>query len=151
MVDAEQVEHRGVHVVHGADLVDGGVAKVISRPVDQSTLDAAAGHPDRHRLVVMVAAGALRHRRAAKLTGPDQQCLVQHAPVLQVGDQCHAGPVDLLGLVLHTLLDATVVVPVFVIHLDEPHTPLRQPPGQQAVGGKRPVPRLAAVEGKCFG
>ena len=136
-----------MEVVHRADLVDRGVAQVVARAMDDSALDPAAGHPHAHRLVVMVAAAAsLRHRCAAKFTRPDDERGIKHAAILQIRDQCHAGPVDLLGLELDAVLHAAVMVPVLVIKLDEPHAPFGKSPGQQAVGGKGAVAWLAAVE-----
>ena len=44
--------------------------------------DAAAGEPDREALDVMIAAIALRHRRAAELAAADDQRVVQHAAML---------------------------------------------------------------------
>ena len=38
------------------------------------------------------------------------------------------------------------MVPVAVIELDEPHAPLGQPAGQQAVGGERAVGAWRAVQ-----
>ena len=49
------------------------------------------------------------------------------------------GLVDFAGRALHVLLDAAVVIPGAVIHLDEPHAALRQSPGEQAVGGEGAV------------
>ena len=89
---------------------------------------------------------ALRHRRAAELAGPDDQRVVEHAALLEVGDQRHAGAVDLLGLERDAVLDAAVVVPVLVVELDEAHAALGQPAGEQAVAGKGTIARLAAVE-----
>ena len=105
----------------------------------------AAGQPDGHGLVVVVAAVApLRHRGAAELAGPDDQGLVQHPSLLQVDDQGHAGAVDLLGLEGDPLLHAAVMIPVFMVELDETHAALGQPAGEQAVGGERAVARAGS-------
>ena len=129
------------------DVLDGGIAQLVGRAVDEAAANAAAGQPDGHRLVVVVAAVApLRHRRAAELAGPDDQRVVEHAALLQVGDQRHAGPVDLLGLERDAFLHAAVMVPVLVVKLDEAHAALGQPAGEQAIGGERAIARLAAVE-----
>ena len=53
---------------------------------------AAAGQPHREALDVVVAAVALRHRRAAELAAPDDQRVVEHAALLQVRDQRGATP-----------------------------------------------------------
>ena len=49
-------------------------------------------------------------RCATKLSGPHDQGLVKHATPLQVGDQRHAGPIDLLGLESNAIFDATDAV-----------------------------------------
>ena len=105
-------------------------------------LDAAAGHPDRKALDVVVAAVALGHRRPAELAAPDHQRLVEHAALLQVLDERGRSLVDLRGGPLDVLFDHAVMVPVAMVELDEPHAPLGQPPGQQAVGAERAVGAL---------
>ena len=66
MVDAEQVQDRGVQVVD-ADAVDGGlVADLVGGAVMDAALDAAAGQPGGEGVRVVVAAGACRSRTAAR-------------------------------------------------------------------------------------
>ena len=150
VLDAELVQHRGVQVVHGADVLDGGVAEFVGRAVDDAALDAGAGEPHGHGLVVMIAADgtlvALRHRRAAELAGPDDQRVVEHAALLEVGDQRRAGLVDFAGAQRQLFLQQAVMIPVAVVELDEAHAAFGQAAGEQAVRGKRAVARLAAVE-----
>ena len=45
VVDAEQVQHRGVQVVDVDDVLDGVVAELVGRAVGDAALDAAAGQP----------------------------------------------------------------------------------------------------------
>ena len=47
VVDAQQVQHRGVQVVDLDLVLDGVVAVLVGRAVDRAALDAAAGQPDR--------------------------------------------------------------------------------------------------------
>ena len=109
--------------------------------------NAAAGEPDRHGLVVVIAAvAALRHRRAAELAGPDDERVVEHAALLQIGDERHAGAVDLLRLEGDAFLHAAVMIPVLVIELDEAHAALGQATREQAIRGEGTVARLAAVK-----
>ena len=61
---------------------------VVGFPDDDARPDASAGHPHGESVRIMVAAVAFfRHGRAAKLTAPDDQRLVQQAPALEVFDQ----------------------------------------------------------------
>ena len=82
---------------------------------------------------------ALGHRRAAELAAPDHERVVEHAALLEVGDQGGAGLVGRLAQLAHVLVDAVVEVPVAVVELNEPHAALGQPAGQQAVVGERAV------------
>ena len=60
-------------------------ADLVGRAVGHAALDAAAGHPDREAVGVVVAAvAALAHRRAAELAAPDHQRRVEQAAPLQV-------------------------------------------------------------------
>ena len=87
VVQAQQVEDRGVEVVD-VDAVLGDVdAVLVGRAVDDPAFDAAAGQPGRERLVVVLAAvgpALLVVRGAAELGGPDDQRLVEHPARLQV-------------------------------------------------------------------
>ena len=47
VVDAQEVQHRGVQVVDLDLVLDGVVAVVVGGAVDRAALDAAAGQPDR--------------------------------------------------------------------------------------------------------
>src|SRR5207249_1494693 len=89
---------------------------------------------------------ALAHGRAPEFARPNDERVFEHVALLEVGDQRHASAIDLLRLQGYALLDTAVVVPVFVIKLDETDAALRQAAGQKAVRGKRPVARRAAVQ-----
>ena len=73
--------------VHG---IGGDVkAQIVSCPICLAGLDAAARHPHRERLRVVVAAETasqsnvgLNHRRAAKLPPPDHQRVVEQPALL---------------------------------------------------------------------
>ena len=97
----------------------------------------------------MVAAVApLGHRRTAKITRPDDQGVVKHAALFQVGDQRHAGAVDLLEPFRATpLFHAAVMVPVLVVELDEPHPAASASRrASRQFEANEPSPRLAVVE-----
>jgi len=74
------------------------------------------------------------------LAGPDNECLLEHAAPFHVRDQGHAGPVDLQRFESDPLFDVPVMIPIFVIELDEPHPLLRQTPRQQQFEAKEPSP-----------
>ena len=102
---------------------------------------------------VVIAAGALGHGRAAEFAAPDDQRVVEHAALFQIGDQRGGRLVDFLGLELDVVFEIAVVVPVAVIELDEPHAAFGQAAGQQAVGGvrSRPTPCVPYISRMFFG
>ena len=84
---------------------------------------------------------ALRHRRAAELAAPDHQRVFEQAALLEVGQQAGDRLVDGPGVVLVALLQVRVLVPAVVAEVlaeqfDEPHAPLDQPPGDQALAAE---------------
>ncbi len=99
MIQAQQVQHRRVQIVQMDFILHGVVAVIVGRAVAESRLHAAAGHPHRIAMRVVVAAVVtLRRRRATKFTSPQDQRLVEQAPGLQVAQQAGDGPVDLGGI-----------------------------------------------------
>ena len=141
VLDAEQVQHGGLEIV-GVDGVFGGVvAEVVGRSIGRAAPDAAAGHPQREGLHVVVAAVvavgtvALVHGGAAKLATPDHQRVVEQAPLTEVAHQGRRGLVHRLGGLGDVGRQVVVMVPTAVIQLDESDTPLGQTPGQEAVVG----------------
>src|SRR5262249_42320892 len=120
--------------------------EIVRGSVGEAALDAAAGEQERKALDVMIAAAApLRHRRAAELAAPDHQRLVEHAALLEVGDQRRRRAVDLLSLEDEIVLHVRVVIPVAMIKLDEAYASLGETPRQQAVRRERSVAWLCAV------
>ncbi len=118
-----------MQVVDGDYILDRRISELIGGSVIQATLDGTAAEPDREALVVMVAARTtLRHGRAAELTGPDDQRIIPQPTRLQVLDERRTRTIDLLGLQLHAVLDAAMMVPVLVIQLNESHSTFRQTP-----------------------
>src|SRR5262245_5110307 len=76
VVDAEEVQQRGLVIVDVNRVLDNVPAELIGRPVDVAALHAAAGHPEAERPAEVIAAGwlfrwALPEGRAAKLAAPD--------------------------------------------------------------------------------
>ena len=56
VVEAHEMQDRGVQVVDVDAVFDGFEAELVGRAVDVSAADAAAGHPHREAVVVVVAA-----------------------------------------------------------------------------------------------
>src|SRR4051812_9410046 len=97
----------------------------------------------------MVAAiAALGHRCAAKFAPPNHDGVVEHTPLLEVGDEGGRRAICLLSFDRDVFLDAAVVVPVAVIELDKSNASFRQSSREQAIGCKRSVARFRSIEFK---
>ncbi len=146
MIDAQQVEHGGVEVVHVHGVFDGVVAQLVGSAEGHAGPHAAAGHEQGVSADVVVApAVALHHGRAAELAAPNDQGVVEHAALLQVGNKGGRRLIDQLRRRFRPLLHLAVVVPAAMVQLDEPDAAFGQAAGQQAVRGERAVAPLGAV------
>ena len=85
---------------------------------------------------LIAAAAALAHWGSAKLACPNNEGILKHAALLEIGDQGHARAVDLLGFELDPVLHPTVMVPILMIELNEADAAFGQAAGEQAVGGE---------------
>ena len=74
VIEAEEVKHRRVKIVHKYFIFDGMVAVIVGRTMNVAALDAAAGQPNgKAERIVIAAVAALGHRRATKLAGPQDE------------------------------------------------------------------------------
>lgn len=88
VVETEQVQDRGVEIVdrHLARYRFG--ADLIGRTVTIAGLHAAAGEPHGEAADIVIAtAGKLRVRRTTELATPHDQRLVEHAALLEIGQE----------------------------------------------------------------
>ena len=73
-IDAAEVLHRGVQVVHGYFVLDSVVAELIGRSVRDPRFDSAARHPETEAVRVVIATiGGLDCRQATELACPDDE------------------------------------------------------------------------------
>ena len=148
MIEAEQMQDRGVQVMHMHLVFDHVEAQVVALAKGDSWFDAASGHPHGEGVRVMVAAvvrAALDHRRAAELAAPQHQRVVQQAALLEIPDQRRARLVRILAVLLQAVDQVAVLVPGLVEQLDEAHAALHQAPGEDAVVGERGLARFRSV------
>ncbi len=151
MIKPEQVEDGCVQVVHVNLLLDGLEAQLVGGPVDVAALDSAPGHPHREPVMVVVAtvhlplvrAGSrqLDCRRAAELAPPDDQGIIEHAALFEVGQEGGDRPVALVRQLAMTGRQVVVMIPrlaVSVPELNEADAAFQEAPGGQE------LPRLNA-------
>ena len=99
VVQPEQMEHRGLQIVHVYGFFCDAVAQFTGCPISQAWLQTTASHPNGEGVFMMIAANeiliglALQHRCAAKLTRPYHECLVEEATLLQILHQRCEGAV----------------------------------------------------------
>src|SRR4029077_19084634 len=100
------------------------------RPNRRPGLDAAAGHPDRKRTWMVIAAVIVGRQLALRVDGPaefarpNDECVVYQAVLLQVLNQPGVGLVGVLGVAANVLRQPRVMVPGAMIELNEPDAPL---------------------------
>ena len=158
VVEAEAVQDRGLQVVHMHLVPRDMKAQLVGLTVADAPLHATAGEPHREGVGVVVAAhrtaehgAGLHHRRAAKLTAPDDERAVEHAATLEISHERGARPIGRRAVVLHVARDVGMTVPALVIDRHEPHAPLHQPPGDQAGPREARLLGLAAIEAERLG
>ena len=102
VIDAELVEDRRLDVMHVDGLFHGMKTEVVGASETHPAPDAAAGHPDGKRLGVVIATLAaiqrgarFDHRGTAKLSAPDDQRVLEHITLLEVGQKRRNRPVSL--------------------------------------------------------
>jgi len=86
MVESQQVQNSGVQIVHVHLILYYLEAELVAFSHRHAGLDAAACHPHRERVGMMIAAiaPALRHRSAAELAAPQHQRILEQSPLLQI-------------------------------------------------------------------
>ena len=141
VVDAEDVEDRGVEVAEVDRVFGDVVAEVVGAAVFDAGLHAAAGEPDGEAAAVVVAAHVgspslpwLKTVRPNSVSEDDER-VFEHAALLEVVEQRGGGLVDVAALVGQLALDRDVLVPAAVEELHEADAALEQAAGQEAVRG----------------
>src|SRR5438552_5256917 len=101
--------------------------------MDNASLDARAGHPDRESVRIVVASVcAFTARCAAKFGSPHYQRVLQHAALFEIFQQAGNWLIDFGTLLAVRLLQVLVGIPGIaagaVIELDETHATLGKTP-----------------------
>src|SRR6056297_321264 len=87
VIDAEEMQHRGMQIMDVDAVFDRFVAEFIRRTEAEARLDPTACHPAGKAHDVVIASASLCHRRAAEFSPPDHQGLIEHAALLEVTNQ----------------------------------------------------------------
>src|SRR5262249_44790536 len=125
------------------------VAEGVGRTIRDPRFDSRAGGPRGEATGVMVATVvgcgelALTVVGSPGLAAPKHERILEHAALFEVFDQSSTWLICLAALLPDTAWQVTVMVPAWMIELDESDVALCQSPGQEAVGRKRA--RLAGI------
>ena len=141
VVDAEEVEHVGVHVVNGEFVLHDAVAVFIRGAINRSALRAASCHPQAESLGIVIAAVALGEGGATELSGENEQGRFEEAPLFQVLDEGGDGLINRAGVLFVAVLDVAVLVPAVAVssagrQFNETHSAFHHAAGEQTLRGK---------------
>ena len=157
VVEAEQMQHRRLQVVHVHRLFHGLEPELVGRAVHRAAANAATGHPDREPVVIVVTARGLTHPGArrrkfdrgcpAELAPPEHERAVEHSATDEVVEERADRPITLAGQPAVVGLDLLVAVPGLpgaMPGLHVAHTPLDKPPRDEHL----PPLRVVAIAGE---
>jgi hypothetical protein len=90
MIESEQMQNRGVQVVHVHFVFYREMTELVGFTKRKAAFHSAARQPHRETTGIVIAARAilLRIRRAPKFTAPPNNRVFKQAALLQVGEQC---------------------------------------------------------------
>ena len=141
VLDAHQVQHRCVEIVHVHAAIENVVAIFIGEAVRDALFHASTGEPDAEATgvvistVVVAAHFSLAVGGATKLAAPDDESVIEQTATFEVHHQCGGGLVGLLALARNPAHHVTVLVPALVEELDKPDIAFDQSTSEQAVRG----------------
>jgi len=134
VIQAKQVQDRGVPVVDVALVLDGFVAVLVGGSVAEAAFDSAARHPGGVALVVVVSAvAALGCGGSAELSAPDDEGVFQHVSLLEIFEE--SGDRKVAAFCTSFVIDGQirVLIPALMRHLDEANASLSKPSSQQTL------------------
>jgi hypothetical protein len=98
VIQAKQMQDRGVEIVDMNFVFDGGEAKLVGSAVDRSAFDAAAGKPHREAIrIVITSVAVLGRRRATELAAPNHERFFQETALLQICQQLGDRPINVFA------------------------------------------------------
>ena len=105
VIEAQQVKDRRLQVVDVDRIFGDAEAEIVGGAEGEAALDAPAREPDGvgDRMVIAAQGSTdggvvLNHGRATEFTAPDNKCFIEHAAILQIGDQPVTRTIDVAAL-----------------------------------------------------
>ena len=100
MVEAQEMEDRGMEVVHVNSVDCRGESELVGGAVHMAAANTTAGQPHRETVMIMVAARESRQLGdgcTAELTAPEYQHLFEQPALFQIGQESGDGLVPFAG------------------------------------------------------
>ena len=104
VIDAEEMENRSVEIVDVDRVFEDIVAVVVGFSDSDSFFDSSSGHPHAEALGMMIASVVFASQfslavgRASKLAAPDQEGVLQHAALFEIGEEAGGGLIGVTAL-----------------------------------------------------
>src|SRR5688500_15093360 len=120
MIDAESLQDRRVQVMQAHRVFRGAVGVEVGPDIASTGLHAATGHPHGETLRMVIAAvvrlgeRALAVDRAAKLTSPDHQGIVEEPALFEIRDETVTALIGIHTLDFKMLWQRAMLVPTAV-------------------------------------
>lgn len=139
VIDAELMKNRRLKVMNMHRIFNHVDAVFIGGAVGVASLHSAAGHPIGKTIGMMVASVdrfgqlALAVDGPSEFSAPDHKCFVEHAPLLQIVDQCCSRLIRVPALRGHLFLNVVMGIPTAMVELDETNTAFCESTSEEAV------------------
>ena len=131
--DAAACQECGVQLGNRNRPVGDFLALVVRLADGAAAADAAAGQHGGESVGPMIATGlGVDDGRAAELAHADDERFLQHAALLQIGDQTRKPRIELRREGLHLVEVVAVRIPAVEDHLDQPHTLFQEAASDEA-------------------
>ena len=114
MMDAEQVQHGGMEIMRADDARLRCVAHGVGAAMSITAFHAATGHPHGVAAAIVTAAVVgfvVIAAATTEFTAPEDQRVLEHVALLQVGDEAGDGFVDGGALARQVVAQAVVMIP----------------------------------------
>ena len=146
MVDAQLVQQCRMDVVNRNSVFDGVIAEFVCRTVTESGFESASSKPHRESSEMVISPVALGHGCSPEFRSKHDDRVLQQVALFEISDERGDTLIDFLGRPCRMRLHRSMMIPVAMIHLDEANSAFGLSPSQQAVGSKRSVTSLSAIQ-----
>ena len=147
MVEPKQVHNCSVNIFNVDFVFHSGSTDLVSRPIGNTTLDAATHkYSTQPSGVVASSTATVLGGATTEFAGNVNESILEKTTILKVIHDRSNSWIELAGIVGGTLRDASVQVPASLAHLHKTYTTLKEPSRDQHL----PALCVCAVFGDCL-